>query len=247
MELIRVERVSKRFKKVRAVSEASFHVEEGAIFGVVGSDGSGKTTLLRMVAAMTPPSEGRILVGGFDTVSQRAGAKRLMGYMPQRFGLYTDLTVRENIDFFLDIHGVAGPERSRRREEYLRFSNLTPFMDRRAGDLSGGMKQKLGLACVLVGSPKILVLDEPTNGVDPVSRREFWEILTKMRKGRMSILVSTSYLDEGEKCDRLILMHASRVLAEATPGEFRSHHASLEEAMISRLREAMEDPGRARQ
>jgi len=155
--------------------------------------------------------------------------------MPQRFGLYQDLTVAENLDFFMDIFGIRGRERVRRRERYLGFSNLLPFLDRKAGDLSGGMKQKLGLACVLVHQPRILILDEPTNGVDPVSRQEFWDILTEMRHQGMTIMVATAYLDEGEKCDGLVLMHASRVLAETTPAELKLGFADLEEAMIQRI------------
>ena len=141
--------------------------------------------------------------------------------MPQRFGLYQDLTVDENMLFFMDVFNVPRKERAMRREKYLGFSNLLPFVDRQAGNLSGGMKQKLGLACVLVHEPKVLILDEPTNGVDPVSRQEFWEILAQMRAGGMTIMVSTAYLDEGEKCDRLALMHRSHVLDIATPSEIR--------------------------
>ena len=154
-------------------------------------------------------------------VRQRSEVKTLIGYMPQRFGLYQDLTVGENLDFFMDIFGIYGAERIRRRNEYLGFSNLLPFIDRLARDLSGGMKQKLGLACVLVNEPRLLILDEPTNGVDPVSRQEFWDILGQMKRQGMTILVSTAYLDEGEKCDRLLLMHRSRILDEATPGSCR--------------------------
>ena len=156
--------------------------------------------------------------------------------MPQRFGLYQDLTVAENLKFFMDIYGITGPERRRRAERYLGFSNLLPFTERRAGDLSGGMKQKLGLACVLVHEPQVLILDEPTNGVDPVSRQEFWQILAEMKQAGMTILVSTAYLDEGERCDRLLLMHGGRILADATPAEVRADFANLEEAMIERIR-----------
>jgi len=152
---------------------------------------------------MLKPAAGTITIGGLDVVSRKAEVKALIGYMPQRFGLYQDLTVEENIDFFMDIFGIAGAERKARKALYLGFSNLLPFTDRQAGNLSGGMKQKLGLACVLVHEPKLLILDEPTNGVDPVSRQEFWEILGKMRGQGMTILVSTAYLDEGERCDRL--------------------------------------------
>jgi ABC-2 type transport system ATP-binding protein len=233
--MIRVKDVSKKFGSLTAVSEVSFAVQSGEMCGLVGSDGAGKTSLLRMIATMIRPTAGSIHLQGLDVVDQKDKVKGLIGYMPQRFGLYQDLTVAENLDFFMDIYGISGDERRRRRERYLGFSNLLPFLDRRAGDLSGGMKQKLGLACVLVHQPRVLILDEPTNGVDPVSRQEFWEILAEMKRESMTILVSTAYLDEGEKCDRLILMHSSRVLEVASPSEIQSGFPNLEEAMISRI------------
>ncbi len=235
--IIQVEDVSKSFGQIEAVSEVSFRVQEGSIFGLVGSDGSGKTTLLRMAAAMIKPSRGKIILDGNDVTKERTKIKGLIGYMPQRFGLYSDLTVNENLDFFMDIFGIFGAEREKRRKQFLGFSNLLGFKERLARDLSGGMKQKLGLACVLVHQPKILILDEPTNGVDPVSRQEFWEILGEMKGLGMTIMISTAYLDEGEKCDRLVLMHSSRVISEAAPGEIQSHFDSLEEAMIHRIKE----------
>jgi ABC-2 type transport system ATP-binding protein len=228
---------TRRFGSLTAVSDASFRLPAGGIVGLVGSDGAGKTTLLRMIATMLPPSSGTIAVAGLDVVAQRAGVKELIGYMPQRFGLYQDLSVAENLDFFMDIYGITGTERESRRERYLGFSNLLPFLDRRAGDLSGGMKQKLGLACVLVHEPRVLILDEPTNGVDPVSRQEFWQILAEMRQAGMTILVSTAYLDEGERCDRLLLMHKARILADDVPADVRAGFPSLEEAMIHRIQE----------
>jgi ABC-2 type transport system ATP-binding protein len=155
--------------------------------------------------------------------------------MPQRFGLYQDLTVQENLDFFMDIFGIFGPERDTRRDRYLGFSNLLPFVDRPAGDLSGGMKQKLGLACVLVHQPKLLILDEPTNGVDPVSRKEFWDILFEMKRQGMTILISTAYLDEGEKCGELALMHKSQIIYTGTPEAVQSGYEDLEDAMIHRI------------
>jgi ABC-2 type transport system ATP-binding protein len=233
--IVEIRKVTKQFGSLVAVSETTIDIRQGRIVGLVGSDGAGKTTLLRMVATMTPPTSGVIRVGGFDVGRQKDAVKKLIGYMPQRFGLYQDLTVAENLNFFMDIFGISGRERARRRERYLGFSNLLPFLDRKAGDLSGGMKQKLGLACVLVHQPRILILDEPTNGVDPVSRQEFWDILNEMRHQGMTILVATAYLDEGEKCDGLVLMHASRVLAETTPGELKSGFADLEEAMVQRI------------
>jgi ABC-2 type transport system ATP-binding protein len=217
-EIIRAAGVTRRFGSLTAVSDVSFNVSAGDIVGLAGSDGAGT-----------------IRVGGLDVVRERSRVKEMIGYMPQRFGLYPDLTVAENLDFFMDIYGIAGEERRRRRERYLGFSNLLPFVDRRSGDLSGGMKQKLGLACVLVHEPRMLILDEPTNGVDPVSRQEFWQILAEMKQAGMTILVSTAYLDEGERCDRLLLMHNARILTDAAPAEVRAEFASLEEAMIQRI------------
>ena len=237
---VHLQDVSKHFGSIEAVNHVSFHVVGGSIVGLVGSDGAGKSTLLRMIAAMVRPSSGTIQIHGLDAASHKTGIKPLIGYMPQRFGLYLDLTVEENIEFFMDVFGVFGAERAKRKERYLGFSNLLPFIDRLAGALSGGMKQKLGLACVLAHEPKVLILDEPTNGVDPVSRQEFWDILGQMRQEGMAILISTAYLDEGEQCDQLVLMHKSRVLEMATPEAVQSHYSSLEEAMIHRIQEVDE-------
>jgi len=238
MPIVTVESVSKNFGGYEAVSQVSFSVDTGTLLGLVGSDGAGKTTLLRMIATMLKPTTGRIFISGLNVTTQKTAVKPLIGYMPQRFGLYQDLTVEENIDFFMDIFGITGKERQSRKDFYLGFSNLHPFVDRLARDLSGGMKQKLGLACVLVHKPAVLILDEPTNGVDPVSRKEFWDILAQMRHEGMAILVSTAYLDEGEKCDRLILMHKARLLAEATPQALRLNFPDLETAMIHRIQAA---------
>ncbi len=234
---VQVNKVSMNFGLVEAVRQVSFDVTQGTIFGLVGSDGAGKSTLLRMIATMIKPASGTILIDGLDAVSEKKQVKKRIGYMPQRFGLYQDLTVNENIDFFMDIYGIRGVERKKRKERYLGFSNLLPFLDRQAGNLSGGMKQKLGLACVLVHEPQMLILDEPTNGVDPVSRMEFWDILNQMRQNGMTILVSTAYLDEGEKCDSVGLMHQSQLLVKAPPAEIRSNFASLEEAISARIQE----------
>jgi ABC-2 type transport system ATP-binding protein len=234
---IRVDNVSFHFASLAAVQGVSITVGRGMIAGLVGSDGAGKSTLLRMMATMIRPTAGSITVAGRDVVAEKTQMKHLMGYMPQRFGLYQDLTVGENLDFFMDIFGITGAERVKRRQRYLGFSNLTPFIDRLAGNLSGGMKQKLGLACVLVHEPQVLILDEPTNGVDPVSRQEFWDILTRMKGEGMTIIISTAYIDEGEKCDQLGLLHRSRLLAWAPPVEIKSSFASLEEAIIRRIGE----------
>ena len=236
-QLIRVDKVSFQFASLPAVREVSFAVGRGMIAGLVGSDGAGKSTLLRMMATMIKPAAGSITLAGLDVVVEKTRMKQLMGYMPQRFGLYQDLTVGENLDFFMDIFGITGEERRKRRQRYLGFSNLAPFVDRLAGNLSGGMKQKLGLACVLVHEPQVLILDEPTNGVDPVSRQEFWDILTQMKAEGMTVVIATAYIEEGEKCDQLGLLHRSRLLAWGAPAEIKASSATLEEAIIQRIGE----------
>lgn len=235
--MVQVKNVTMRFNLTEAVKDISLTVERGSISGLVGSDGAGKSTLLRMIATMIRPTQGQILVNGLDVIARKQEIKNLIGYMPQRFGLYQDLTVDENMQFFMDVFDIPRNERKDRREKYLGFSNLLPFTDRLAGNLSGGMKQKLGLACVLVHEPQLLILDEPTNGVDPVSRHEFWDILGNMRQEGMTILVSTAYLDEGEKCDRLALMHNAVILHSATPAEMRGQYADLEQSIVARITE----------
>jgi ABC-2 type transport system ATP-binding protein len=239
--IVEVKNITKRFDSIEAVKDVSFNVERGNIFGLVGSDGAGKSTLLRLIATMIEPTRGEILVNGLDVVTQKQKIKNIIGYMPQRFGLYQDLTVDENMQFFMDVFDVPKKERKGRRDKYLGFSNLLPFGDRMAAKLSGGMKQKLGLACVLVHEPQLLILDEPTNGVDPVSRHEFWDILGGMKEEGMTILVSTAYLDEGERCDRLALMHNSIILALETPEKMRGQHADLEQSIIARITEVDKD------
>jgi ABC-2 type transport system ATP-binding protein len=241
---VTVDHVSMSFGAVEAVRDVSMSIEKGETFGLVGSDGAGKSTLLRMIATMIRPTAGKIFIAGMDVVAEKRKVKNLIGYMPQRFGLYPDLTVDENLQFFMDIFGIPREERKKKREKYLGFSNLLPFTDRPAGALSGGMKQKLGLACVLIHEPSLLILDEPTNGVDPVSRQEFWDILGEMRRVGMTIIVSTAYLDEGEKCNNLAMMHKANVIGIATPAAFRSSFPTLEAAMISRLQEADGDMGK---
>jgi ABC-type multidrug transport system, ATPase component len=235
--MVEVKNVTLRFNLVEAVKDVSFSVDKGNIFGLVGSDGAGKSTLLRLIATMIKPTEGEIYISGLNVLTEKQKIKHLIGYMPQRFGLYQDLTVDENINFFMDVFGIARTERKKRKEKYLGFSNLLPFVDRLAGNLSGGMKQKLGLACVLVHEPQLLILDEPTNGVDPVSRHEFWEILGSMKKEGMTIIVSTAYLDEGEKCDKLALMHNAVILDSSTPAAMRGKYANLEDAIIERIKQ----------
>jgi ABC-2 type transport system ATP-binding protein len=236
--IIKIKNVSISYGPVKAVDDVSLDIPRGHIFGLVGSDGAGKSTLLRMVAGMINPSSGVIEIDGLDAVKNRTRIKHILGYMPQRFGLYTDLTVQENLFFFMDIFKVFGEERRKRTERYLGFSNLIPFVDRLAGNLSGGMKQKLGLACVLAHEPKVLILDEPTNGVDPISRGEFWDILFAMKAEGMTILISTAYLDEGEKCDALALMHKSKVLASSDPRSIMAGFDNLEDAVINSIKDA---------
>ena len=239
--MVSVNHVSMSFNQVEALKDISFNVAAGTIFGLVGSDGAGKSTLLRLIATMIKPARGEIYVDGFNVVAERRKVKNIIGYMPQRFGLYQDLTVEENMEFFMDIFNIPRSERKKRKEKYLGFSNLLSFVNRATGNLSGGMKQKLGLACVLVHEPKVLILDEPTNGVDPVSRREFWEILESMKKEGMTVLVSTAYLDEGELCDELALMHRAVIITAASPNKMRGDFENLEEAMIARIQEVDRD------
>jgi len=188
-------------------------VEEGEIFGLVGPDGAGKTTSMRLLTGILEPSSGEAWVDGLPVQGQAEAIKERIGYMAQRFGLYPDLTVLENLDFYADLYEVPRAGRGERVERLLAFSNLTPFKRRQAGNLSGGMKQKLGLACALIHTPRVLFLDEPTNGVDPVSRRDFWRILYQLQQERVTIFVSTAYLDEAERCNRVGLLHQGRLLA----------------------------------
>ncbi|HQP25574.1 MAG TPA: ABC transporter ATP-binding protein [Smithellaceae bacterium] len=236
--MVEIKNVTMRFKNVEAVRDISLNVARGSVLGLVGSDGAGKSTLLRLIATMIQPTQGAIFIDGLNVIAERQKIKNIIGYMPQRFGLYQDLTVDENMNFFMDVFDVPRKERKIRREKYLGFSNLLPFADRLAGNLSGGMKQKLGLACVLVHEPQLLILDEPTNGVDPVSRHEFWEILDNMQQEGMTIIVSTAYLDEGEKCDSLGLMHDANLLDIKSPAVIRGDFETLEEAIIERIKEA---------
>lgn len=217
MDAIKLDQVTRAFGNFNAVDSLTLSVAEGEIFGLVGPDGAGKTTTMRMLAAILDPTSGDAWVAGLNVKKDPEPIKDVIGYMSQRFGLYQDLTVMENLDFYADLYGVTRKERSERMERLLTFSNLAPFKRRRAGNLSGGMKQKLGLACALIHTPKVLLLDEPTNGVDPVSRRDFWRILYQLLRERVTIFVSTSYLDEAERCNRIGLMHRGKLLACDTP------------------------------
>ncbi|TWJ13871.1 ABC transporter ATP-binding protein [Geobacter argillaceus] len=221
MDTIRTDNLTKRFGDLTAVDRLTLTVAPGELFGLVGSDGAGKTTTLRMLAGIMDPSDGEALVLGRHTVREVEAIRGDIGYMSQRFGLYPDLTVLENIHFYADIFGLTKKERDERLERLLAFSNLTPFKKRRAGNLSGGMKQKLGLACALIHTPRLLLLDEPTNGVDPVSRRDFWRILYQLLREGVTIVVATAYLDEAERCNRVGLIHQGRLVACAPPQELK--------------------------
>jgi ABC-2 type transport system ATP-binding protein len=214
---IAVTGLSRSFPGVKAVDHVTFDVRAGEIFGLVGPDGAGKTTTMRMLAGVLPPDEGTALVGGFDVVRDPEGAKHHLSYMPQRFGLYEDLTVDENIRFYADLFGVKKAERETRSLELLQAAGMAEFRARLAGKLSGGMKQKLGLVCALIHRPRVILLDEPTNGVDPVSRRDFWRILYALVAEGVAILTSTAYLDEAERCHRVALMHQGKLLFCDTP------------------------------
>jgi ABC-2 type transport system ATP-binding protein len=221
MEAIRTESLTKSFGDLTAVDRLTLSVEEGEIFGLVGPDGAGKTTTMRLLAAIMDPTSGDAWVAGHHTVREATAVSNDIGYMSQRFGLYPDLTVAENIHFYADIYGVPRRGREEKVERLLAFSNLTPFKKRQAGNLSGGMKQKLGLACALVHTPRVLFLDEPTNGVDPSSRRDFWRILYQLLHERVTIFVSTAYLDEAERAHRIALMHHGKLVALGTPDEVK--------------------------
>ena len=219
--VVEVESLVKRFGSFVAVDHISFKVEAGRIFGFLGPNGSGKSTTIRMLCGILMPTSGRARVSGFDVIREPERIKQRIGYMSQRFGLYEDLTVIENIHFYADLYGVPVRERPERIKRLLSFSNLNPFTQRLAGNLSGGMKQKLGLACALVHTPEILFLDEPTCGVDPVSRRDFWRILYDLLKEQITIFVSTAYLDEAERCTRIGLIHRGNILMVDEPARIK--------------------------
>lgn len=214
---IETSNLTKVFGSNTSVDNLNLAIRTGELFGLVGPDGAGKTTVMRLLTAIMEPTSGDAQVAGHSILHEGERIKEKIGYMSQRFGLYEDLTVMENILFYADIYEVPDKERPARIERLLGFSNLTPFKSRLAGKLSGGMKQKLGLACALIHTPEVLFLDEPTNGVDPVSRRDFWKILYDLLKEHVTILVSTAYLDEAERCTRVGLIHKGRILLEDNP------------------------------
>jgi ABC-2 type transport system ATP-binding protein len=218
---IELKSLTKTFDTITAVDGLDLAIPRGELFGLVGPDGGGKTTTLRMLAGILTPTAGDAWVAGHSVTQEAEALKDKIAYMSQRFGLYGDLTVLENLVFYADLFEIPRKERPARIERLLGFSNLTPFKDRLADKLSGGMKQKLGLACALIHTPEIFLLDEPTNGVDPVSRRDFWRILYEMLREGVTILVTTAYLDEAERCNRVGLMHQGRLLAVDSPAAIK--------------------------
>jgi ABC-2 type transport system ATP-binding protein len=226
-------------ERVTAVDHISLTINQGEIFSFVGPDGAGKTTTIRMMCGILAPTEGSISLLGFDIQKQKSEVKKHIGYLSQRFSLYQDLTIDENIDFFAEIHKIQ--KYRDRKEELLQFTRLTPFRERLAGRLSGGMKQKLALACTLIHTPDIIFLDEPTTGVDPVSRRDFWKILSSLLKSGITIIVSTPYLDEAERSTRVAMMNQGRILTCDSPQAIKSSfHSEVIELVCDNVRAASE-------
>lgn len=231
-----LEGATRRFGGAAAVQGVTLAVRRSEMFGLIGPDGAGKTTCLRLVLGLLRPHAGRAVTCGLDPVRQRRALSGKVGYLSQRFALYGDLTVDENIEFFAEVHGVAGWRA--RRDGLLELVRMTPFRSRLAGRLSGGMKQKLALACTLVHTPELLVLDEPTTGVDPVSRRDFWKLLAGLRQEGMTILLTTPYLDEAERCQRVGLIDRGRLLTVDAPDDLRARAAGTMVELIVRPKRA---------
>lgn len=218
--IIRIERFSKSYGDVKAVDGLSIEVECGELFGLIGPDGAGKTTTMRTIVTLLSVDEGEISVDGMNVTKDVKKIRRVVGYMPQRFSLYEDLSIDQNLNFFAELFGVPKQEIALRKKRLYEFSRLEEFADRLAGKLSGGMKQKLALSCTLIHDPILLVLDEPTTGVDPVSRNEFWNILSELKSQGVTVLVSTPYMDEALRCDRVAIMHEGKILAQGKPDTF---------------------------
>ena len=235
--IIEARGLTKRFGELTAVDHLDLSVGKGEIFGLVGPDGAGKTTTLRMLCGLMDPSEGSASVAGHDVARESQAVKDQIGYMAQRFGLYQDLTVQENMIFYADLFDITGQTRADLTGQLLAMTRMEPFRGRPAGQLSGGMKQKLALMCTLLHHPQILFLDEPTNGVDPVSRRDFWAILYQLLKDGITIFMTTSYLDEAERCNRVGLMHKGKLIRCSTPAAMKAETgaANLEGAFIKTI------------
>lgn len=220
--MISLQHLIKQFGATFAVNDLSLDMGASEIFGLIGPDGAGQTTTLRVIATAMKPTSGQVTVGDLDVARNPEAVKRLIGYMPQRFALYPDLTVIENLNFFADLFGSPRAPRKELIEQLLRFARLTEFQTRRAANLSGGMQKKLALAATLMHRPRVLLLDEPTTGVDPVSRREFWDLLTQVHLDGVTIVITTPYLDEAERCTRVGLMHRGALIACDTPTNLRA-------------------------
>lgn len=235
---IETKRLTKKFKNITAVSNLDLHVRQGEIFGLLGPDGAGKTTTMRIFSTAMEQTSGEGKVLGLNIKTDEEKIRERIGYMPQKFSLYGDLTVDENINFFADIYQVPKDVRERKKTELLEFTKLSPFKKRKAQDLSGGMQKKLALACSLIHKPELLFLDEPTTGVDPISRREFWRILYGLKY--ITIIVTTPYMDEAIRCNRIGLIREGRLLICDTPSEIlkKTHAKSLEEAFIILIEES---------
>lgn len=219
---ITLQNISKSYKKVKALDDVSFDVNPGELFGLIGPDGAGKTTLFRILTTLLIPDEGKAKVAGLDVINDYKAIRNSVGYMPGRFSLYQDLTVEENLNFFATVFGTTIEENYDLIKDI--YVQIEPFKDRRAGKLSGGMKQKLALSCALIHKPKVLFLDEPTTGVDPVSRKEFWEMLKRLKEKGITILVSTPYMDEAALCDRIALIQEGKLLEIDTPDNIVNKH-----------------------
>lgn len=225
MSSIQITEFIKKYNEITVVKNISLKVEEGELFGLIGPDGAGKTTLLRSICTLLQPTGGKITVEGYETTRHISDIRKILGYMPQRFSLYQDLTVEQNLNFFADLFNVPKDKRKTRFGLLYQFSRLETFKKRLAGALSGGMKQKLALSCALIHTPKVLILDEPTYGVDPLSRQEFWEILKSIQKEGTTTLVSTAYMEEAEICDRVALLHQGRIVSTGKPQDIRDKYS----------------------
>ena len=238
--IIETSELTRRFGALVAVDHLNLTVAKGEIFGLVGPDGAGKTTTVRMLCGLMDPSEGSARVAGHDVARESRAVKDQIGYMAQRFGLYQDLTVEENMVFYADLFGITGEERDNLTAQLLRMTRMEPFRARQAGRLSGGMKQKLALMCTLLHRPQILFLDEPTNGVDPLSRRDFWAILYQLLQDGITIFMTTAYLDEAERCNRVGLLHRGKLIRCSAPDAMKRETgtANMEGAFIKAIHEA---------
>ena len=234
---IETKKLTKKFGDNIAVNELDLEIRQGEIFGLVGPDGAGKSTTMRLISTAMTPTSGKAVVLGFDTANKEEEIRERVGYMPQRFALYGELTVDENINFFAEIYGVPRAELEKKKKELLEFTGMSKFAARRGRNLSGGMQKKLALACNLIHKPEIIMLDEPTLGVDPISRREFWRILYGLTD--VTIVVTTPYMDEAERCSRIGLIRGGKLLKCDTPDEIKKHYGtkSLEEAFIKAVEE----------